>query len=50
MGPADLLIFVFAALVDVTALILLRRMRRRDRMDKRVKRGLDDVLRCERAD
>ena len=45
MGVADLLIFLFAALADVLALVMLRRMRRRDRVYLRVKRSMDQALR-----
>ncbi|HUI78086.1 MAG TPA: hypothetical protein VLY24_09220 [Bryobacteraceae bacterium] len=50
MGTADLLIFLFAALADVAALIMLRRMRKREKINKRVKRSLDDALRYHRIE
>ena len=45
MGVADLLIFLLAALADVLALVMLRRMRRRDRVALRVKRSMGALLR-----
>jgi len=50
MGPADFLIFVFAALADLAALGLLRRMRRHDKLSRRVVRSLDAALRCQRIE
>jgi hypothetical protein len=45
MGAADFLIFLIAALGYFTAFILLRRMRRRDRLNERVQKSLDTALR-----
>jgi hypothetical protein len=50
MGPADFLIFLFAALADLAALGLLRRMRRNDKLPRRVVRSLDAALRCQRIE
>ncbi len=50
MGPADALIFAFAAVVDLAALIALRRLRRwqRQRPAERISRGLAYALRYQR--
>jgi len=50
MGAADILIFLIAALGYLTAFILLRRMRLRDKLSKRVVRSLDTALRYQRID
>jgi hypothetical protein len=50
MGPADALIFAFAAVVDVAALIALRRYRRwqHRRPKERIARSLTFALRYQR--
>jgi len=48
MGAADILIFLVAAFGYFTAFILLRRMRRRDKVNQRVVRSLDTALRYQR--
>jgi hypothetical protein len=50
MGTADFLIFLFAAMADLAALGLLRRMRRHDKLPRRVVRSLDAALRCQRIE
>ena len=48
MGPADVLIFVIAAAVDLAVLLTLRGMRRRRTVRERVVRGLATALRYQR--
>jgi hypothetical protein len=50
MGVADILIFLIATLAYLTAFILLRRMRRNDHVDQRVKKSLDTALRYQRLE
>jgi hypothetical protein len=50
MGPADFLIFLFAALADLAALFLLRRMRRRDSVSQRVVRSMASAVRYQRIE
>jgi hypothetical protein len=50
MGAADILIFLFAALVDLAAFFALRRMRLRDKVNERVKKSLDTALRYQRLE
>lgn len=51
MGPADALIFAFAAIVDVAVLVALRRFRRwqRQRPAARIARSLTYAIRYARA-
>jgi NO-binding membrane sensor protein with MHYT domain len=50
MGAADALIFLIAALGYFTAFRLLRRMRRRDKINERIVRSLDAALRSQRLE
>ena len=51
MGPADALIFAFAAMVDIAVLVALRRFRRwqRRRPAERIARSLAYAVRYARA-
>jgi hypothetical protein len=50
MGAADFLIFLFAALADLAALFLLRRVRRHDKVNQRIIHSLNTALRYQRID
>jgi positive regulator of sigma E activity len=50
MGAADILIFLIAVLGYLTAFIMLRRMRRRDKVNERVVRSLDTAIRYQRIE
>jgi hypothetical protein len=50
MGAADILIFLVAALGYFTAFYLLRRMRRRDKVNDRVLKSLGAARRYQRID